>query len=725
MRSLANYIWIIVGFVAVTATAAAVGTRSSRPAAPTAAPVFAPFGEPLPGIDDRARAQFERGRAVATRRFAPSEGLGPTYSATSCRSCHEKPVTGGGASRYRATPLEAHSQKTFIAAFEHHFSASSVDPGHGRPRPMHLPLPFFGIGLLAEIPAEEIIARADPSDRNHDGISGKVNFERGYMGRFGRKAQMATLQGFVRLALLDHMGVTSSPAVIEKDAPLELPTRDADRAPDPELGTDDLADLVAFVSLLAPPAPDPPTRETREGEAAFRKVGCAGCHTPSLRGPRGLVPAYTDLLLHDMGEGLDDGVEVGEAGGSEFRTTPLWGLGAAGPYLHDGRADTLDEAIRAHGGEASGAARRYGALAERERGALLAFLVSLGGSQDRSDGLLPRNAPMAAVGALGGPLATLSPRDGARFLRGRELFDHDFRASQGLGPFFNGDACRSCHFDPVLGGAGPSDVDVIRHGIVRADGAFELPKGGDTMAHRFGLPGQPLAIDARANLFERRQTPTLFGSGLIDAISDETIRAGADPEDRDGDEVRGVVSVVSGGKVGRFGWKGQMPSLADFVEDAFVNELGMSKGELESSVHLAFDDIVFFLQNLAPPPRRTLDPEHETRGRAAFAQAGCQSCHTPELRTRNDEGVPLFSDLLLHDVAPKSERLVLQNGTRAFRTPPLWGVGATAPYFHDGMSETLDAAIVRHEGEAKRSRDRYTAMTADDRAALLVFLRSL
>ncbi len=687
--------------------------------------VFAAPGEPLPGIDARARAQFERGRAVFSRRFSPSEGLGPAYNATSCRSCHEKPVAGGSASRYRGVPLEQHSKKTFIAPFEHRFTAGGVDPSRGLSRAIHLPSALFGLGLLAEIPAAEIISRADPSDRNRDGIRGKVNFERGFLGRFGRKAQMASLQGFVRLALLDQMGITTTPVkapyMPPRDAPLEMRTRDTDGAADPELGQGDLEDLLAFVALLAPPAPDPPTRETRAGEKAFSDCGCAACHVPSLRGPRGGIAAYTDLLLHDMGPELGDEVVVGEAGGRDFRTAPLWGLGAAGPYLHDGRADTLDDAIRAHGGEAAASKQRYLASGARAQGSLLAFLRGLGGSAYREDGLLPKRAPVPAEGEPGGPRSQLSGEARARFERGRDFFDHDLRVSEGLGPFFNGDACRSCHFDPVLGGSGPSDVDVVRHGFLGPDGSFLSPEGGDTMAHRFGLAGEIPPISPEANLFERRQTPALFGAGLIDAIPEEAIRAHADPEDRDGDGIRGVVSVVRGGRVGRFGWKARMASLADCVEDAFRNEMGATRAELSPR---NFDDVVFFLAELAPPPRGVLPRELEARGLSAFTACGCTNCHIPEMPTRTGPSAALYSDLLLHEIAAPAER-ILPDGTRSFRTPPLWGVAASAPYFHDGMSETLEQAILRHDAEAKRSREQYQQMPESDRSALLAFLNSL
>lgn len=123
------------------------------------------------------------------------------------------------------------------------------------------------------------------------------------------------------------------------------------------------------------------------------------------------LPAYADLLLHDMGPALADDVTVGEAGPSEFRTQPLWGIAALGPYLHDGRADTLDEAVRAHGGEALASERKYEKLASAERAMLVAFLESLGGSGRRRDGLLPKDAPNPSLGELGGPIAPLDGRD--------------------------------------------------------------------------------------------------------------------------------------------------------------------------------------------------------------------------------------------------------------------------------------------------------------------------
>jgi CxxC motif-containing protein (DUF1111 family) len=693
-----------------------------RPKTVVAQPVYASFGEPMPWIDAEARATFARGRLVALRRFTPSAGLGPAYNANSCGSCHEKPTVGGGASRYRGVYVTSGAKQTFITPFQHHFTATSVSrESPDAKTTTRTPPPFFGVGLLAEIPVQEIVRRDDPNDRDGDGVSGKVNFERGFIGRFGRKAQMSSLQGFVRLALLDHMGITTKPVVpkymAEALAPVELTTVDSDSVADPELAAGDVSDLLAFVALLAPPPPDPPTERTQRGEGLFASCGCATCHVPALQGPRGPVRAYTDLLLHDMGPALADGVVVGEAGGAEFRTQPLWGLAAAGPYLHDGRADTIEEAVRAHAGEAQGAERKFQALARDAQEALLAFLLSLGGSDRKHDGLLPKDAPVPELGSLGGTQTSLPPADRARFLRGRELFDHDFSRAEGLGPRFNGDACRSCHFEPLLGGAGPGDVDVVRHGILLEGGSFRPPSGGDTMAHRFDISRTRPPLDPDSNLFERRQTPSIFGLGLVDEIPPETLLAHEDPDDRDGDGIRGRIGMTEDGRIGRFGWKAQQATLADFAQDALESEMGL-EGELSV---VAFGDLVFFLANLGPPQPKPIAPDEEARGRVAFTHMGCASCHIPELSTSDGRTVALFSDLLLHDVAPKDARLVQ---SRAFRTPPLWGIGSTAPYFHDGMSETLDAAIRRHDGEAARSRDAYAGGAKADRVALRAFLLS-
>lgn len=651
-------------------------------------PFFAPVGEPLPTLTEAQRQRFERGRELATRVFVPSEGLGPLLSSVTCGGCHAKPVFGGGSARYRNTFVRVGAGTERILPFEPQltldgaaFPKSGVSM-HDRNAPA-----FFGIGLLAEIPFEAISPKVDPNDSDGDGISGRVNFERGFIGRFGSKAQMASLAGFVRLALRDHLGLSS--AIVseveiqgELESPVEVANGDDDAVADPELPASDVLDLLAFTAYLAAPQPMPATATTRAGEALFLEVGCGGCHVPTLNGPRGPLPAYTDLLLHDLGPLMADGVAVGEATGSEFRTAPLWGLVGAGPYLHDGRADTLDEAVLWHGGEAEASVRRYRALAMSQRTTLLAFLESRGGLQ--------KEPPSA--------------------------FERTFDLRSGMGPRFNADSCGACHFQPVMGGAGTADVDVLRQGILSSTGEFRPPPSGSTMLHRHSVDGVRNLPSPETNLIERRQTPSLLGIRLIESIPDAAIAQHADPDDRDGDGIRGRVRVLRDGRIGRFGWKANLATVEDFAVDALENELGLGQEMAGEQVKL---ELIRFMNELPAPKAGPETPQ-------VFRTLGCASCHVPALPGGGGELVPLFSDLLLHEVAGPQARLVVDEvAGRAFRTPPLWGVSTTPPYWHDGRAETLEAAIEAHDGEAARSRDAFRAAASSKRAALLAFLRSL
>ena len=742
--------------------------------------IYAPMGEPIPSATPEQLETFARGEAVATRRFAPTDGLGPHFNVTFCAACHEKPVFGGSGAHYRDFLLVG---QTFSDGSRVDLGVNGVLPqfdneGGRFPTPeganhfaTRNPIPFFGVGLIAELPDEVILANADPDDRDGDGISGRPNYERGFVARFGRKAQTLSIEGFLRGPLFNHLGITTDPLPPElaralpvpveiiddpsargdglvgrrSDAQATIPpgvrTTDDDGVPDPELSVEDLFDLVSWAMLLAPPAPDEPTAETEAGHMLFDEANCSGCHVESLKGPRGLIFPYSDFLLHDMGPELADGITMLDATGSEFRTQPLWGVSAVAPYLHDGRADTLDDAIRMHGGEAQAARDAYLAMSESERGQLIAFLESLGGADQRTEGLVPPGAAVPPVGAYGGPRRALSAEERAEFERGRAVFDRDFPIAEGLGPTFNGDSCRACHFDPVIGGAGPSDVDVIRHGSV-VDGVFDLPSTGTTMGHRHGNGSLRPPFDDSANVIERRQTPSTFGIGLIDDIPDAVILANADPEDRDGDGISGRAHVLPDGRVGRFGWKAGVPSVAEFARDGLFNEMGVT---LPAQTGLTFgadtdDDGVpdpeidvasvealsFFLAMQGPPPRTSTDAELEALGESVFETIGCTDCH----RTLEDStGAPvrLYSDLLLHDVVDDDFTGIADGDAsyREFRTAPLWGLATSAPYMHDGRAETVEEAIAAHAGEALSSRQSYEALDAERRAQLIAFLRSL
>ncbi|MDD9932223.1 MAG: thiol oxidoreductase [Myxococcales bacterium] len=268
---------------------------------------------------------------------------------------------------------------------------------------------LVGMGLLEAIPEEAVLAHADPEDANGDGISGRaqrsIDPVTGEMrlGRFGWKAGAGSLRHQIANALNTDMGVMTSVRPSPDCGAMQDGCAEDTGA---ELDDAHLDDLVRYVALLGVRARrDIDDPQTLQGEAVFAELGCSGCHLEELttspfhpyaelRGQ--VIHPYTDLLLHDMGEGLADDLGEGEASGAEWRTTPLWGLGLSacvtggveGPfqsqvctpdesYLHDGRARTLDEAILWHGGEGQASREAYVAATEEDRAALLAFLRSL------------------------------------------------------------------------------------------------------------------------------------------------------------------------------------------------------------------------------------------------------------------------------------------------------------------------------------------------------------
>jgi CxxC motif-containing protein (DUF1111 family) len=630
-------------------------------------------------------------------------------------------------------------------------------------------IPFYGVGLLAEIPESEILSKADPDDEDGDGISGRPNWDRGFAGRFGLKAQTVSIEGFLRGPMFNHLGITSDPlsegqkgalpvdsssratslyrpavgglhAFAQAAAP-DGPLTDSDGVPDPEMTSEDLFALVSFAMLMAAPEMEPPSERSIRGAEIFDRIGCAACHTPRLNSPRGPLHVYSDLLLHDMGEELADGVEMGVATGSEFRTQPLWGLAATGPYLHDGRAETIGQATLLHGGESQESRDKAAELSERDFDDLVEFMLSLGGRNQYSSGMVPPGEGIPPVGEYGGPIRPLTPEEGLLYLKGREVFDRNFGNESGVGkPGLNADSCRGCHFDPVIGGAGPNDVNIIRVGRVDALGEFAAPSMG-TLFHKVNTnPGELVLPEEPDAYYEQRQTPPTYGLGLVDKIAEEVIIANAAPDDRDGDGISGRVSHTPDGRVGRFGWKANIPSLAEFLRAAAAGQMGISLGYQHERTfgmtedkddypdpELALEDaelLLFFMAMLGPPPDRG-DPNDPVlrKGADVFERIGCAACHIPTLEGPSGP-VPLYSDLLMHEILPPGYRGI-GGAMEEFRTSPLWGIRDSPPYMHSGLAETLEEAIELHEGEGASSRDKYLGLDADELEALLAFLDSL
>lgn len=258
---------------------------------------------------------------------------------------------------------------------------------------------MIGLGLLEAVPERDILALADPDDKNHDGISGRANrvfspaTGRAELGRFGWKANQPDLRKQDGDAALGDMGLTSSAHPAENCTQAQTACLTAFRSKEADLADAFLDKLTLYTRVLAVPARrNAHAPEVAAGAKLFADLGCAACHTPTLRtGDKVAVPAlanqtfhpYTDLLLHDMGEGLADGRPDFLANGREWRTAPLWGLGLVplvnghARYLHDGRADGLAEAILWHGGEAEASRARFVALDKADRDRLIAFLNSL------------------------------------------------------------------------------------------------------------------------------------------------------------------------------------------------------------------------------------------------------------------------------------------------------------------------------------------------------------
>lgn len=374
------------------------------------------FDAPLDGITSAQMAAHVAGDEAFGELFNSATGLGPIFNQPSCESCHP-----GEGRAHPSTNLRRFG-KTTPSGFDYllHLGGPQLQdrsiPGYPAEQ---LPADItglserggpivVGLGFIEAIPDQTILSNEDPNDANGDGITGRANFvfppeylslgpekvnrEGKYLGRFGRKATAINLLQQTAGAYLNDIGITSDFEPIDLFNPV-LGNRVGDNVPDPELSAETVQNVVIYLQTLrAPLRRNENDATVRRGEQLFAQIGCTGCHIPEMQtGPSEIAPLafqkvalYSDLLLHDMGPELADHYPEGEATGTEWRTTPLWGLGIVENllggtpfYLHDGRTSDLSKAVRLHGGEAEASRNRFLNLNAEESAALIAFLKSL------------------------------------------------------------------------------------------------------------------------------------------------------------------------------------------------------------------------------------------------------------------------------------------------------------------------------------------------------------
>ena len=364
-------------------------------------------GDPLIGITPTEFTEFRLGLDDFTEVETAEEGLGPAFNATSCGACHNVPAIGGFSLVLETRAAYRDEQGAFDtldAAGNTLMHLFSVPPHKCQPImpagvnvvARRAPIPLFGAGLIEAIEDDTLLALQDPFDRDGNGVTGRAAIildvatgER-RVGRFGWKAQQATLLAFGADAYRNEMGITND--LFPKEFAFgvsEEEMKRCDLRPEPEDVRDPLTrrrgidNFASFMRFLAPVARGPVDDIVRDGERILNAVGCAACHVPALAtGPssnpifhRKSVPLFSDLLLHDIGTG--DGIQQGAAEPDEIRTPALWGLRHRRPFLHDGSAFTIEDAIRRHQREAELARRGFLQLPPDERLRLMAFLGSL------------------------------------------------------------------------------------------------------------------------------------------------------------------------------------------------------------------------------------------------------------------------------------------------------------------------------------------------------------
>lgn len=363
---------------------------------------------PLSGLTPEQLAIFIKGDiAFNDEIFTTQKGLGPMFVATSCGTCH-----AGDGKGHPFTTLTRFGQSDTVNGNRFlHLGGPQLQqrsiPGFmpeqipsGATFSKFNPPAVTGLGFIDAVSDAAILALSDPNDSNGDGISGRPNWivpksysalrpnsisQNGkYIGRFGKKAATYDLLQQTATAYNQDIGITSLFEPKDTYTGQEI---------DPEVSNQVVLDVLFYLKTLKTPVQRTPNDAiVLEGKQIFMNINCSKCHVPQLTSGVSSIAAlsnkaffpYTDLLLHDMGSGLNDGYTEGTALTSEWRTPPLWGLGLSknsqgGQYflMHDGRAKSIEEAILLHGGESTQSKNSFQQLSVDEKAKLIKFLESL------------------------------------------------------------------------------------------------------------------------------------------------------------------------------------------------------------------------------------------------------------------------------------------------------------------------------------------------------------
>ncbi len=364
----------------------------------------------------------------------------------------------------------------------------------------------------------------------------------------------------------------------------------------------------------------------------------------------------------------------------------------------------------------------------------------------------------------GDPLPGIDSGLLTRFHVGKEAFEDVEDAGDGLGPVFNDVSCASCHSQGATGGG--SVILETRFGRL-SGGVFDpLTHLGGSLIQTTGIGlvgtinyvGEVVPPDA--NVVARRRSTPLFGLGLVDAVPDSLLQQIADFQQSHTPATAGrlhiVEDIASGGdlRVGKFGWKCQVATLATFSGDAYVNEMGITtpmfpienapQGDEslldnpdlpvtpDDSDNSSLEMFTDFMSLLAPPQQRAFT-EDAKKGAVLFAQIGCANCHLPALRTGPSAVGALsnvtfypFSDFLLHDMGSLGDGIVQGDASgREMRTAPLWGVRVMTSFLHDGRASSLSAAILAHEGQGRAAKRAFSGLSITKKNQIITFLKSL